>query len=156
MGDPYGLAIDMWSLGCVVAEMYLGLPIFPGNSDFDQMRRIIELMGYFVVCMSKILFGNRSPSGEMIRSGKSSGKFFKFEDNRYMFKTRLEYELTENKKLDEPKVFRKLNKFENLIDYFSFSELRNQGSPIFFSKTPYFLQRTKERNSKTLTSSWIS
>ena len=63
----------------------------------------------------------------MIRKGKASGKFFKFEDNRYIFKTRLEYELTENKKLDEPKVFRKVNKIENLIDYYTFSELRNQG-----------------------------
>ena len=63
----------------------------------------------------------------MIRRGKASGKFFKFEDNRYIFKTRLEYELTENKKLEEPKDYRKLNKFENLIDYYSISELRNQG-----------------------------
>jgi len=32
---PYDAAIDMWSLGCICAELFLGIPIFPGNSEFD-------------------------------------------------------------------------------------------------------------------------
>ena len=36
----------MWSLACVCAEMYLGLPLFPGVSQHNQLTRIIEMMGY--------------------------------------------------------------------------------------------------------------
>ena len=46
IGGKYSYPIDMWSFGCIIAELYLGLPIFPGNSEYDQMRRIIEILGY--------------------------------------------------------------------------------------------------------------
>jgi dual specificity protein kinase YAK1 len=45
LGLPYGSEIDTWSLGCICAELYIGIPIFPGNSDYDQLARIIELLG---------------------------------------------------------------------------------------------------------------
>ena len=48
LGNVYGMAIDMWSLGCIITELYLGLPMFPGNSDYDQIRRIVELLGYLM------------------------------------------------------------------------------------------------------------
>ena len=28
--------------------MYLGLPIFPGNSQYDQLKRIIDILGFFI------------------------------------------------------------------------------------------------------------
>ena len=31
LGSPYSVAIDMWSFGCVAAELFLGLPLFPGG-----------------------------------------------------------------------------------------------------------------------------
>lgn len=31
LGTSYNVAIDMWSLGCVAAELFLGLPLFPGG-----------------------------------------------------------------------------------------------------------------------------
>ena len=34
LGLPYSTAIDMWSLGCILAELYTGYPIFPGESLF--------------------------------------------------------------------------------------------------------------------------
>ena len=43
LGIPYTPAIDMWSLGCIMAELYIGYPIFPGESENDQMSRIIEM-----------------------------------------------------------------------------------------------------------------
>lgn len=45
LGIPYNSAIDMWSLGCIIAELYIGLPLFPGESEMDQMMLIMELLG---------------------------------------------------------------------------------------------------------------
>ena len=45
LGLAYDSAIDMWSLGCVAAELFLGLPILPGVHEHDQLFRIIEMFG---------------------------------------------------------------------------------------------------------------
>ncbi|CAO3656697.1 unnamed protein product [Mucor hiemalis] len=45
LGLRYTTAIDMWSFGCIVAELYLGLPLFPGSSEYNQLTRIIEAVG---------------------------------------------------------------------------------------------------------------
>ncbi|RKO87190.1 kinase-like domain-containing protein, partial [Blyttiomyces helicus] len=37
LGLPYSSAIDMWSLGCIAAELFLGLPLFPGSSEYNQI-----------------------------------------------------------------------------------------------------------------------
>ena len=44
IGLPYDSAIDMWSLGCVAAELFLGLPILPGLHEHDQLSRICEMI----------------------------------------------------------------------------------------------------------------
>ncbi|XP_078166758.1 shaggy-related protein kinase alpha-like isoform X2 [Carex rostrata] len=41
----YTTAIDMWSVGCVVAELLLGQPLFPGESAVDQLVEIIKILG---------------------------------------------------------------------------------------------------------------
>jgi serine/threonine protein kinase len=41
----YTTAIDIWSAGCVFAELLLGNPIFPGSSAPDQLVEIIKIMG---------------------------------------------------------------------------------------------------------------
>ena len=35
LGVPYTMAIDMWSLGCILVELYISFPIFPGESEQD-------------------------------------------------------------------------------------------------------------------------
>ncbi|OBZ83906.1 Serine/threonine-protein kinase ppk15 [Choanephora cucurbitarum] len=45
LGLDYTAAIDMWSFGCIVAELFLGLPLFPGSSEYNQLSRIIETAG---------------------------------------------------------------------------------------------------------------
>lgn len=45
IGVPYDSAIDMWSMGCVAAELFLGLPILPGVHEHDQIGRITEMIG---------------------------------------------------------------------------------------------------------------
>lgn len=41
----YTPAIDVWSTGCVIAELVLGQPIFPGESAVDQIVEIIKILG---------------------------------------------------------------------------------------------------------------
>jgi len=41
----YTTAIDVWSTGCVMAEMLLGSPLFPGDSGVDQLVEIIKVLG---------------------------------------------------------------------------------------------------------------
>jgi len=45
LGHSYDVAIDMWSLGCMAAELFLGLPLFPGASEHDLLLRITETLG---------------------------------------------------------------------------------------------------------------
>lgn len=45
LGIAYGTPIDMWSLGCIIAELYTGIPIFPGESEQDQLACIMEIIG---------------------------------------------------------------------------------------------------------------
>lgn len=41
----YSTAIDMWSVGCIMAEMYRGAPLFAGKDNEDQLRRIFKTLG---------------------------------------------------------------------------------------------------------------
>ena len=41
----YTSAIDVWSAGCVIAELMLGQPLFPGESGVDQLVEIIKVLG---------------------------------------------------------------------------------------------------------------
>ncbi|KAG4305011.1 hypothetical protein PORY_001686 [Pneumocystis oryctolagi] len=41
----YSTSIDIWSAGCIMAEMYTGRPLFPGSNNDDQLLKIFRLMG---------------------------------------------------------------------------------------------------------------
>ncbi|KAH9857780.1 hypothetical protein C2E23DRAFT_719720 [Lenzites betulinus] len=45
LGMNYHMAIDMWSLGCIMAELYTGFPIFPGENEQEQLACIMEVLG---------------------------------------------------------------------------------------------------------------
>ncbi|XP_015208600.2 dual specificity tyrosine-phosphorylation-regulated kinase 4 isoform X1 [Lepisosteus oculatus] len=45
LGHPYSMAIDMWSLGCILAELYTGYPLFPGENEVEQIACIMEVLG---------------------------------------------------------------------------------------------------------------
>ncbi len=42
---PYTPAIDMWSFGCILAELHTGVPLLPGESEPEQMSLIMDLVG---------------------------------------------------------------------------------------------------------------
>ncbi|KAK5653124.1 hypothetical protein OQA88_9223 [Cercophora sp. LCS_1] len=73
LGLPYSSAIDMWSLGCIVVELFLGLPLFPGSSEYNQVSRIVEMLG--------------NPPNWMIEVGKQSGEFFEKRQDEFGRKT---------------------------------------------------------------------
>lgn len=60
----YSTAIDVWSAGCVLAEMLLGQPLFPGDSGVNQLVEIIRVLG--------------TPSREQIQAMNSNYTDFKF------------------------------------------------------------------------------
>ncbi|GMI85441.1 yeast YAK1-related gene 1 [Hibiscus trionum] len=64
LGYQYTTAIDMWSFGCIVAELFLGLPLFPGASEFDLLRRMIKIVG-------------SQPPDYVLKEAKNTSKFFK-------------------------------------------------------------------------------
>ena len=56
--------VDVWSAGCVLAELLLGQPIFPGDSGVDQLVEIIKVLG--------------TPTREQIREMNPNYSEFKF------------------------------------------------------------------------------
>ncbi|CAG7722168.1 unnamed protein product [Allacma fusca] len=62
LGLPFCEAIDMWSLGCVIAELFLGWPLYPGSSEYDQIRYISQTQGL--------------PTEHMLNSASKTTKFF--------------------------------------------------------------------------------
>ncbi|XP_043484240.1 cyclin-dependent kinase-like 4 [Leptopilina heterotoma] len=46
IGDNrYGKPVDVWAVGCLYAEMVTGDPMFPGESEIDQLHRITRILG---------------------------------------------------------------------------------------------------------------
>ncbi|KXJ74709.1 cyclin-dependent kinase 7 [Aedes albopictus] len=41
----YGTGVDIWAVGCILAELLLRVPFLPGESDLDQLTRIFQVMG---------------------------------------------------------------------------------------------------------------
>jgi len=41
----YTKAVDMWAVGCIVAEMFTGKPLLPGTSTMNQLEKILEVTG---------------------------------------------------------------------------------------------------------------
>jgi cyclin-dependent kinase 7 len=41
----YSVGVDMWAVGCILAELLLRVPFLPGESDLDQLNRIFKVLG---------------------------------------------------------------------------------------------------------------
>ncbi|XP_077985028.1 dual specificity tyrosine-phosphorylation-regulated kinase 1A-like isoform X2 [Glandiceps talaboti] len=73
LGIPYDLAIDMWSLGCILVEMHTGEPLFSGSNEVDQMNKVVEVLG--------------TPPKHILDQAPKARKFFdKLPDGSYVLK----------------------------------------------------------------------
>ncbi|KAJ7967977.1 Serine/threonine protein kinase [Quillaja saponaria] len=41
----YGVSVDLWSSGCILAELFFGKPIMPGRTEVEQLHKIFKLCG---------------------------------------------------------------------------------------------------------------
>lgn len=62
IGIPYDIAIDMWSLGCILVELHTGEPLFDGCNEIDQVNKIVETLGM--------------PPASLLDRGYKTSKFF--------------------------------------------------------------------------------
>ncbi|XP_035471107.1 homeodomain-interacting protein kinase 1-like [Scophthalmus maximus] len=62
LGARINRAIDIWSLGCIAAEMLLGDPLFPGSNNHDMMRHIVSVVNM--------------PPAHLLRDGMWTAVFF--------------------------------------------------------------------------------
>ncbi|XP_068766631.1 homeodomain-interacting protein kinase 4 [Struthio camelus] len=63
LGLPFCEKVDVWSLGCVMAELHLGWPLYPGSSEYDQVRYICETQGL--------------PRGGLLHAARKAHRFFR-------------------------------------------------------------------------------
>ncbi|XP_014811065.1 PREDICTED: homeodomain-interacting protein kinase 4, partial [Calidris pugnax] len=64
LGLPFCEKVDVWSLGCVVAELHLGWPLYPGLNEYEQVRYICSTLGL--------------PRGELLRAARKTWTFFRW------------------------------------------------------------------------------
>ncbi|CAO3630312.1 unnamed protein product [Cunninghamella blakesleeana] len=88
LGVSYSGSIDMWSLGCIIAELFIGIPLFPGSSEYNQLRRIVDMLGM--------------PPQDMLDRGSNSHDFFNKESTGngkyiYTMKSLEQYGMEHNK-----------------------------------------------------------
>ncbi|UXI19741.1 hypothetical protein NH340_JMT05684 [Sarcoptes scabiei] len=89
LGIPYDMAIDMWSLSCILVEMHTGEPLFPGSNEIDQMNKIIEVLGI--------------PPKHILDQGHRTNRYFDIVGNSVHLKPveGTEYKLPGSKKLSD-------------------------------------------------------
>ena len=114
LGIPYTTSIDMWSLGCIAAEFFLGIPLFPGSCEYNQLYKIIKLIG--------------PPPTDLLEKSKRTSKYFK---KRKSLNDRIIYELKSHREYD----FDNRESIEPNRDYYDYISLEDfcNRVPIKFS-----------------------
>ncbi|KAL7715168.1 Serine/threonine protein kinase ppk15 [Entamoeba marina] len=130
LGIKYTSGIDMWSFGCIAAELILGIPIFPGSSEYNQLERIIKMIGM--------------PPRDVLDRGTNTRNFFNLGINGWEFKTRDEYEQEKGVVLQPNKnyhQYRSLDHFAKTVPLHSKSKNQDRINSLRFTLLD-FLKRT--------------
>jgi len=56
--SSYGKAVDIWSIGCILGELSDGQPLFPGESEIDQLYTIQKVLGPLPAYQLDIFYNN--------------------------------------------------------------------------------------------------
>jgi hypothetical protein len=95
----------MWSLGAIAAELFLGIPVFPGANEYNQMFKISDMLGL--------------PPADMIARGTRSHKFFKpdpLNPSQYIMKSESEYERDNGVRLDPDKRYFVYRSLQEIVE----------------------------------------
>ncbi|XP_064636167.1 cyclin-dependent kinase-like 5 isoform X3 [Lineus longissimus] len=63
LGAAYGKAVDIWSIGCILGELADGQPLFPGESEIDQLYTIQKIIGPLPPEQMNMFYNNPRFSG---------------------------------------------------------------------------------------------
>lgn len=101
LGIPYGSTCDIWSFGCIIYEMFIGYPLFPGKDNVDQIGKICRFFG-------------RLPR-YMLEHGKNSHLYFEKENNFELMVPSTGFTMSQMKK----KLSLKINSTKMDVDIFA-------------------------------------
>ncbi|BFU20540.1 serine threonine-protein kinase putative [Entamoeba histolytica] len=106
IGYRYNCAIDMWSFGCMVAEMFFGIPLFVANSELGLLRKQIKFLGML--------------PAEMLINGTKTENYFNRYDHldgtvEYILKDDEEFEEEYCVELPEEKDYFKKKSLKELV-----------------------------------------
>lgn len=108
LGAPFGHAIDVWSVGCIAAELYLGCILFKGYSAYDQIRLICQTQGL--------------PEKEILIAGTYTSNYFnRYGPSFWTLKSREQYTMETNRISGDGCRY-KLNSLEDVLNVRSFKD----------------------------------
>ncbi|EPY77137.1 cyclin-dependent kinase-like 5-like protein [Camelus ferus] len=76
LGAPYGKSVDMWSVGCILGELSDGQPLFPGESEIDQLFTIQKVLGPLPSEQMKLFYSNPRFHGLRLEFCKLKTRYF--------------------------------------------------------------------------------
>jgi serine/threonine protein kinase len=164
VGSRYTQSVDMWAIGCMMAELIDGQPLFPGESDIDQIYCIQKSLGPLIplhqeiLSKSKTFTGLKLPKIQNLESieKRYSGKIEKIAIDFILALIQLDPEkrLTADQAVQSPYFFDLMTDRRpqtSIIDRGRVSlnsvlvnKGKNNGSP------PFALQKIPEKNSESL------
>ena len=104
----YGFEIDIWSMGCILCELYTGNPIFPGSDEMEQINYIMKCLG---------------PPDEAFKENSFKARFF------FDSEINLNYEEFENKKkYSKKEVKNNLKRYFNVYNNENMDSQRDENS----------------------------
>uniref|UniRef100_A0A8C9ZSZ7 Protein kinase domain-containing protein n=1 Tax=Sander lucioperca TaxID=283035 RepID=A0A8C9ZSZ7_SANLU len=108
LGLPLDEAVDMWSLGCVLAFLYLGKHLYPTHCEYEVMRVIVQMQG--------------QPGDRLLNNGINTRNFFsknkEFSVPKWRLNTQKEYKLkTDSMTKCRNGIYDKLNSLEDVARF---------------------------------------
>ncbi|BFU19096.1 serine/threonine protein kinase ppk15, putative [Entamoeba histolytica HM-3:IMSS] len=106
LGLPYSCGIDVWSAGCICAELILGIPLFPGSSEYNELYKITDMLG--------------QPPDYILEQGTTTQNFYNKMPTvggriKYIFKQPFEYEMENAVELEPDKRYFRYRTLDELI-----------------------------------------